>query len=360
MKQPNLNPLLKKAEKLLADYSSFSISTKIPKEWLAQEEADFDRKIRGAESIKNSLNKKIAQILEEKTGASYDREGDVRIVFDFRGEKPTVSTQFIPVFIFGRYKKLVPGLSQSRWICNSCNGAGCKKCDNKGKFYESVEERIGDVVGKHFEATDYSMHASGREDVDATNTAGRPFVIEIVEPKKRKADLKKIVKEIAKGAEVSVADLKIVPRSYVEVVTESHFDKEYEAVVEFEKEVGRKELKKIEALEGVVLSQRTPTRVSHRRADKVRERKVLELKIIKTLDSRPTEAGASVVHGTKRRSVGRMTFLIKAEAGTYIKELISSDGKRTTPSFSEVLGFGAKCTGLAVTKIEDGFLDTVK
>ena len=54
-----------------------------------------------------------------------------------------------------------------------------------------------------------------------------------------------------------------------------------------------------------------------------------------------------------------MTFLIKAEAGTYIKELISSDEKRTTPSFAEVLGFGAKCTKLNVSRIEDGFLDTV-
>jgi tRNA pseudouridine synthase 10 len=204
-----------------------------------------------------------------------------------------------------------------------------------------VEERIGDVMKSHYEAADYSMHASGREDVDATNTAGRPFVMEIIEPKERKGNLKKMSNEIAKEKEVSVADLKIVPRSFVEVVTESHFDKEYEALVEFEKDIGNKELKKIEALEGVVLSQRTPTRVSHRRADKVRKRKVIELKHSGTQDSK------------------HMTFLIKAEAGTYIKELISSDGKRTSPSFAEVLGFGAKCISLAVTRIEDGFLDTM-
>jgi len=342
MKKPNLGPLLKKAEGLLKGYSSFSISTKIPKEWLAEEEADFDRKLIGAESIKNSLNREIAKKLEEKSGAAYSREGDVRIVFDFRGDTPAVEKDFIPLFVFGRYRKLIPGLSQSRWICNSCNGAGCKKCDNKGKFYESVEERIGDVMRAHFEAEDYSMHASGREDVDATNTAGRPFVMEIIEPKKREGDLKKIMKEIANGGEVSVGDLRIVPRAFVEVVTESHFDKEYEARVEFDKGIGEEEMKKIEGLEGVVLSQRTPRRVSHRRADKVRNRKVIELRHTGTQDTR------------------HMTFLIRAEAGTYIKELISGDDGRTVPSFASVLGFGANCTSLAVTKIEDGILDMIK
>jgi tRNA pseudouridine synthase 10 len=341
MKEPNLNALLKKAEKLLDGYSSFSISTKIPKQWSAREEADFDQKLIGASSIKNSLNKKIAEKLEEKTGLNYDREGDIRIVFDFKEEKPTVTTQFIPVFIFGRYKKLVPGLSQSRWMCNNCNGKGCEKCNNKGKYYESVEERIGDVMKGHYGASDYSMHASGREDVDAINTGGRPFVIEIKEPKTRKADLKKMKKEIAAAKEVSVDDLKLVPRSFVEVVTESHFDKEYEAEIEFEEEISKKDLKKIENLEGVMLSQRTPNRVAHRRADKVRKRRILQLKVTKTLDSR------------------HATVLISAEAGTYIKELISGDEGRTVPSFAEVLGFGVKCTKLAVTKIKDGFLDTV-
>lgn len=342
MKQPNITSLLKQAEKLLDGYTSFSISTKIPKDWLASEEADFDLKLKGSQSIKNSLNQRIAKKLEEKTGAIYDREGDIRIIFDFREKKPAVHTDFIPMFIFGRYKKLVAGLSQSRWKCLDCDGAGCEKCKGAGKHYESVEERIGDVMKKHLLAVDYSLHASGREDVDATNTAGRPFVMEIKRPEKRKVDLKKIKKEIESGKEVAVEDLRIVPRSFVEVVTESHFDKEYKAEVEFEKPVGAEVLKKIEALEGVVLAQRTPMRVAHRRADKVRKRRILQLKITRTQDTR------------------HATVLIRAEAGTYIKELIHGDKGRTKPSFAQVLGFSAICTKLEVTQIDDGFLDTVK
>ena len=50
---------------------------------------------------------------------------------------------------------------------------------------------------------------------------------------------------------------------------------------------------------------------------------------------------------------------IFAEAGTYIKEFINSDGGRTKPSVSELLGCKAVCEELDVTGIRDYFLETV-
>ena len=343
MKQPKtITSIIKRAEKLLSGYKTFSISTKIPKEWLTAEEADFDKKLSEASSIKNSLNAKIAKTLEEKTGLIYSREGDIRVVFDFLGEKANVCLEKIPVFVFGRYKKLVPGISQSRWKCIDCGGLGCASCKQKGKHYESVEEKMGDVMQKHFGAIDYTMHASGREDVDATCTAGRAFVMEIKEPEKRSAELSKIAYEIAKGGEVEVVGLKMVPRSFQEVVTESHFDKEYLAEVEFEKDITDSQIKKIESLAGTILEQRTPTRVAHRRSDLVRKRKVIELELKQKT-------------GNKKLATAR----IMAEAGTYIKELIHGDSGRTIPSFASVLGIPAKCTKLEVSRIDDEFLDTI-
>jgi len=342
MPTPDLGPLLDKAEALLEKYQTFSISSLIPKGWMANEEQEFDRKLKGAESIKNSLNAKIAKELSAKTRKKYLPDGEVRIVFDFSKEnaEPEVRAELQPIFVFGRYKKLIPGLSQSRWICSECNGKGCARCNEKGRHYESIEERIGEVLKKHFDSSDYSLHASGREDVDARNIAGRPFVMELKEPRKRKAQLGRVSKEIGEGKEVEVVDFALVPRSFVEVVTESHFDKEYEAEVEFENDIGDAELGKIRTLAGTMLEQQTPNRVMHRRADLVRKRKVIELIQVKTQDSR------------------HATFKIKAEAGTYIKELISGDEGRTVPSFAGVLGFGAKCVNLTVTRIDDQYLDT--
>lgn len=315
---------------------SFSISTIIPKEWLTQEEGMWDREIQNCQSIKNFLNKKISTEMQKLTGLTYTADGDCRVIFDY--STGNVQIERNEIFVFGRYMKLVPGLSQSRWICSLCQGKGCKGCENKGKRYESVEERIGEPIKKAAEASDYVLHASGREDVDAINTAGRPFVLAIKNPNKRRLDLDEITRQISKSGEVSVHNLAIVERPFVEVVTESHFDKGYEATVEFERELSDENIREIKTLEGKTIAQQTPNRVAHRRADLIRHRK------IKNIDVAAVDGKNAVLK-------------ITAEAGTYIKELISGDEGRTNPSISGILGTNARCKKLVVTKIDDGFLD---
>jgi len=318
---------------------SFSISTNIDKEWLAKEEKAFDARLNGAESIKNFLNRRISAALSKASGAHYGAEGECKIIFDY--SKGSVDLHEGDLFIFGRYRKIAAGLSQSRWMCPKCEGKGCPNCEGKGKYYESVEERIGEPIKKASQAQGYTMHASGREDVDATNSAGRPFVLEVNSAGNRALDLGALAKEIAASGEVEALDLAFVQRSFVEVVTESHFDKTYEAEVEFEKDAGDEEMMKIRTLEGVMLLQQTPTRVAHRRADLVRHRRVRHIEAIR-------REGQDALHAT---------LIIQAEAGTYIKELISGDNGRTNPSVSGLLSMKTKCTKLEVTGIDDGYLD---
>jgi len=315
---------------------SFSISTLIPKDWLSREEKAWDVALEDAESIKNLLNRRISSSLTDSVKADYVPQGDCRVIFDYKNGKVTLERN--PLFIFGRYRKHKAGLSQSRWRCVACKGKGCRKCDGKGKFYESVEERIGEPFKEAARADDYVMHASGREDVDATNSAGRPFIMELKNPKARGPHLTTVAKKIAAGKEVSVADLRFVHRSFSEIVTESHFDKTYEAEVQFEKELDEDSIAKILSLNGKTILQKTPKRVAHRRANLVRHRKV---KSIEVKDAKGNHA----------------TIVIKAEAGTYIKELISSDDGRTNPSITGLLGFKAECKKLDVSDIDDGFMD---
>jgi tRNA pseudouridine synthase 10 len=335
--------MVEEAEKLLAieKPGSFSISTIIPKDWLAMEEKAWDSKISSSESIKNHLNRKISSELKKSIGARYESEGECRAVFDYSSGK--VELRRNELFIFGRYRKLAAGLSQSRWKCSGCDGKGCAKCEGKGRFYDSVEEKVGEPVKRAAGADDYVMHASGREDVDATNSAGRAFVMEIKNPKNRKINLDSIAGEIAGGGGVSVGDLRIVPRSFAEVVTESHFDKVYEAEVEFGRGLDEDDLKKMRSLEGKTILQQTPTRVSHRRANLVRHRKIKHVEVV------------NIGQGTGERKLA--TLIVRAEAGTYIKELISGDNGRTKPSVAELLGTKAECKKLNVSMIDDGFLD---
>lgn len=316
------------------DWDSFSVSTTIPRGVLAAEERAFDYS--PGESIKTFANRYFSERVAEISGRKYDPSGgDGRIMFDLRSF--TARREAEPLFFFGRYKKLKGGLSQTKWDCKKCGGRGCERCGGEGRMYRSVEEIIGEAFVKRTGGT-FCMHASGREDVDVVNPAGRPFVLEIANPKTRKPCLEEIAKEIAAGGEVEALDLKKVGRGAVELVADSHFPKTYRAWIEVEGGAREEDLRKI-ACFSHLLRQQTPNRVLHRRADKVRERhaKVLNAEM----------------------DGGLIAADILADAGTYIKELISGDGGRTEPSFSSILGKGCACRKLAVARIEDGFLGLV-
>ena len=320
-----VDKMLSEIKDKIKKYKTYSLSLRLPREWQIKEEIIWDYRSE-YKCIKEKLNRKIKEEIKKIGGPQFDKEGEVRVVFDFKEEK--VEIEHNDLFLFGRYFKGKKGLSQTRWVCSSCKGKGCKKCNNKGKLYLSVEEVIGEQFKEKSGAEDYIFHASGREDIDATNSAGRPFVLRLKKAKKRDFRL-----EFEEREGVKVKDLKTVGREKVEVVTESHFDKAYLAWVEFEEEP---HLENIREIIGKEIRQRTPRRVLRRRSDIVRKRKIFDIKI-------------------KKREERRVLFYIKAEAGTYIKELISGDGGRTTPSISELCG-KAVCTDLEVCEIDDEFL----
>ena len=84
----------------------------------------------------------------------------------------------------------------------------------------------------------------------------------------------------------------------------------------------------MEKLQGCTLAQRTPERVAHRRADKIRKRKVIE-----TSNPSVTFDSDGVMHAE---------FSLRCESGTYVKETVHGDGGRTQPSIASLIK--AKCT----------------
>ncbi len=333
-----LSELLEKAKsQMKADWKTFSLSTAIPKKMLAKEEEAWDYS--KGESLKSWLNFTLSKALEESTGKNYRPNGsDGRIIIDFNALTAAAVNE--PIFIFGRYKKLQTGLCQSRWECAECGGRGCPACKGEGRNYESIEEIIGDAVSSQTNGK-YYLHASGREDVDVLNFAGRPFVLEIKSPKTSVVDIQAAAEKINSGGKVEVLDLKRASPSSVELVADSHFPKTYRAWIEDANPVNEEEHFNGTDLEKVldfdnVLDQRTPLRVSHRRADKIRKRR------------------AQVISASLEE--GKLVVDIRADAGTYIKELIHGDQGRTNPSLSSLLGKQCVCTRLDVIKIDDDFL----
>ncbi|MCX8197733.1 MAG: tRNA pseudouridine(54/55) synthase Pus10 [Candidatus Micrarchaeota archaeon] len=322
------------------EWGSFSVASSFPKDALAREQDVCDLfSPRECTSMKNSANALAATAIKNLSGKpNSQREADANFLLDFSIQKAFFQPS--PIFVFGRYLKLSRSHCQSRWQCFKCGGRGGECCSGSGKSYPSVEEELGKVFAQAFCAKDAKLHASGREDVDVRNLAGRAFVMELASPKKRKADLLAIEKQFGESCAVRAFGLRMAKKWAVEAVCNSHFDKEYVAIVSADRELSQQDCQKMSFLEGAEIEQQTPLRVLGRRADLVRKRKVL------SISCQP--------EGKK------LKLRILAEAGTYIKELVSSDGGRTKPSVASILGCNAVCEELDVAGIRDYFLETIE
>ncbi|MGQ4870386.1 MAG: tRNA pseudouridine(54/55) synthase Pus10 [Candidatus Thorarchaeota archaeon] len=292
------------------------------------------------ETLKSDFNREFGKQLRARLGKTPEfQHPDIVVIYDMVADM--IQLQISPIFVYGRYRKLQRGIPQSRWDCKACGGKGCEKCGWTGRRYpDSIAEYVGEPMMEAARGTQYKFHAAGREDIDALMLGnGRPFVVEISQPKVRTLDLEAVAREINRRAEgkVEVIDLRTADRELGQLLKKESSEnvKEYEALIETEEPVNDDTLKRAEeALHNVVIQQRTPTRVAHRRADKVRPKLVYEVKL-------------------KKRDDGLLHGFFRVQGGTYIKELISGDDGRTTPSVAELIGTPAVCVELNVVGIRE-------
>jgi tRNA pseudouridine synthase 10 len=205
-------------------------------------------------------------------------------------------------------------------------------------MYEtSVEELIGGPVIAACDAEDAILHGAGREDIDARMLGdGRPFVLEVVHPLKRTASLAELEKEVNEAAagRVSITLDHLSSRREVERIKSGKAHKKYSILVEIDGSISENELESaIKALKGTQIAQRTPERVAHRRADKIRKRRVVDISC-----------------SGMEEDLYRIE--ITGEAGLYIKELISGDNERTDPNLAGILGKPARVIYLDVVMVE--------
>jgi len=320
------------------EYENFLVGIELPVTVVEREDefkATFD--LGYSESIKHEFGRLIGKTLEAQTGKTAEfRKPDIMVIVNpFTSQ---IKLQINPLFVAGRYQKLVRDIPQSKWFCPTCRGRGCQKCGGTGKLYpESVEELISQSLLEAAEGEKTSFHASGREDIDARMLGtGRPFVVEISKPKKRLLALKNLENTInhAAAGKVKISRLRFSNRDVVRKIKKSESaQKEYRVLVEFEKEISEQDLCLLEEkLSGTLIKQQTPLRVLHRRADLVRERYIYKVKVKKVS---PKEAEMQV----------------RCQGGLYVKELVSGDEGRTTPSVSELLKNQAKTLKLDVLNI---------
>ncbi len=291
---------------------------------------------------------------------------------------------------------------------------GCERCDGYGKLTkDSVQEILARKILPMYKARRGKFHGAGREDVDVRMLGGgRPFVFEILKPRNLEVDEEALLDAIHDygAGRIQVTKLVPVPRRRVAELKETHSDKIYRVLVSLEKgslekgslekgslEKGSLEKGSLERgsqengvmengvpengvpenrvpeaealeeglsaetvseemradgrepsqgdlLEGEVweraralvgqhweVLQRTPHRVAHRRADKERRRRVEILDVGRCDEYLEVE--------------------IRCQHGTYVKEWISGDRGRSSPSLGELLACPTTCLALDVLDI---------
>jgi tRNA pseudouridine synthase 10 len=274
---------------------------------------------------------------------------DVLLIYNINFESFEIELILKSLFIFGKYNKLIRGIPQTHWFCNNCSGKGCEICNFTGKQYLiSVEELISLEFIKETKSSDSKFHGAGREDIDVRMLGnGRPFILELRNPKIRNIDLKMLERRVNKSnkRKVEIHNLRFSnKREVIKIKSTAKITKKiYRAIVKAEKKIDENQFnqKLIElknTFENKEIHQRTPNRVSHRRVDKIRKKKIYR------------------IDGKIKKS-NIFEFEIETQGGTYIKELINGDEGRTSPSFTEIFDNPLVCKELDVVEI---FLDSIR
>ncbi|MCL4451558.1 MAG: tRNA pseudouridine(54/55) synthase Pus10 [Candidatus Thermoplasmatota archaeon] len=317
----NLRNLCAPVEDALKHYefSSFLIGSEnsVPSEL----EKDLESRFGQGEGLKKEFNREFGKLLSNRMHKEASQK-DPDVIITVNLEYLSFRFWFKSLFIQGRYRKLVRGIPQTRWIIHDRN--------------DSVEEVIGLPAKNMVGAENFFLHAAGREDVDVLMLGkGREFVLELSSPRSRTIDLVELARQVNASGSVEIEDLQVVGKEQVERVKSSRNDKTYLAHIESERDIDPERFHRaVSELSGKIIYQRTPLRVSGRRADLVRER------VVKKATTLSVDGSHAVVE-------------ITAEAGTYIKELVNGDEGRTNPSLSGLYGSSLKVEKLDVLAIEE-------
>jgi tRNA pseudouridine synthase 10 len=219
------------------------------------------------------------------------------------------------IFVAGRYNKYSRDLSQTPWVV-----------DGERRTESSIEEMICIHLKDATKAKEYKLSASGREDVDVLMLGrGRPFLVEIINPRRIRftAEEMKTLQDLinASHKEIRTRDLQIVTKEETKHLKtgEEEKIKTYSALCWANKTITEELIESnLNHRKDMVLKQKTPIRVLHRRALAVRDRTVHKI-------------------SAKLQDNNHFILHLSTQAGTYIKEFVHGDFGRTVPNLGQIL-----------------------
>ena len=262
------------------------------------------------QTIFNTTN--IHRALEDATPQDFEK-----VDFLSATQLCTYSIEFhhASLFVGGRYCKYSRNLSQTPWFI-----AGVRKAAT------SVQELICGHIQTLSCASEVRFSSSGREDCDVRMLGnGRPFLVELLNPKNIELNLKEIEllqSQINSSSDlVEVKQLEVMTKAAAISLKEGEMEKrkEYRALVWTPEVVTQEDVDKLSEMKETIVHQKTPIRVLHRRTLATRD------KTIHTMRGELIDSHHFYLH-------------LNTQAGTYIKEFIHGDFGRTQPNLRSIMG----------------------
>jgi tRNA pseudouridine synthase 10 len=232
----------------------------------------------------------------------------------------------------GRYLKYSRTLSQTPWLIE-----GVRKGET------SLEELIQGGIMSVVACDGVTFSSSGREDIDVRCLGkGRPFLCQIVNPRKLCNGDETVALAVRNAINeqsrphISVRDVQFVSKSEAANLKEGEEDKVkvYRALCRTATPVSPEKLSALSTMTPIVVKQKTPIRVLHRRSLATRERTIHQMSAVPC--------------------PGKEEFfelVLETQAGTYIKEFVHGDLGRTIPNMSTILGVPTDILALDVEAV---------
>ena len=149
-------------------------------------------KLKGIDSVKTDISRQLAKKLSQKTKSTIDHlKPDLTITVNFKNN--SIDLRSKSLILVGRYTKNSRKLPQKQKSCQSCKGKGCSTCNFHGiSEFDSVEGKISQFLYDKFSSSQVKITWIGGEDkTSLVKGKGRPFFVQIINPKKRKIKLPK-------------------------------------------------------------------------------------------------------------------------------------------------------------------------
>ena len=198
--------------------------------------------LKGIDSVKTDISRQLAKKLSKKSKSLIDHlKPELTITVNFKNN--SVDLRSKSVILSGRYTKNSRSLPQKQKSCENCKGKGCTACKFHGiSAFESVEGKIAQFVYEKFSSPQIKITWIGGEDkTSLVKGKGRPFFIQIINPKKRKIRLAKTI-NLGEINLYGVKQISSIPKSPLK------FRSKIELAIQTMDKLSSKDLKKLNEL----------------------------------------------------------------------------------------------------------------